>query len=140
MIAYDVESDLTNQVQHLVRHKGIWALDPAGFLSRGFLLDFFCKENGPCVPVDFIAACSYSDEAPTNKICRRASSDVHARDLVTHQNVLIRDKISFVGVAHLTHGGRSCSWALYRGRFIAATAVSITIKGAASESPDRITT
>ena len=28
-------------------------------------------------------------------------------------NVLIRDKISFVGVAHLTHGGRSCSWALY---------------------------
>jgi len=27
---------------------------------------------------------------------------------------LIRDKISFVGVAHLTRGGRSCSWALYR--------------------------
>jgi len=25
-----------------------------------------------------------------------------------------RDKISFVGVAHLTRGGRSCSWALYR--------------------------
>ena len=86
--------------------------------------------------VDFIAACSHSDEAPTNKICHRASSDVHARDLVTNQNVLIRDKISFVGVAR----GRSCSWALYRGRFIAVTAVSITIKGAASESPDRITT
>jgi len=29
-------------------------------------------------------------------------------------NVLICDKISFVGVAHLTRGGRSCSWALYR--------------------------
>ena len=29
-------------------------------------------------------------------------------------NVLMRDKISFVGVAHLTHGGRSCSWAFYR--------------------------
>jgi len=29
-------------------------------------------------------------------------------------NVLIRDKISFVGVAHLTRGGRSGSWALYR--------------------------
>jgi len=29
-------------------------------------------------------------------------------------NVLIRDKISFVGVAHLTRGGGSCSWALYR--------------------------
>jgi len=29
-------------------------------------------------------------------------------------NVLIHDKISFVGVAHLTRGGRSCSWALYR--------------------------
>jgi len=29
-------------------------------------------------------------------------------------DVLIRDKISFVGVAHLTRGGRSCSWALYR--------------------------
>jgi len=29
-------------------------------------------------------------------------------------NVLIGDKISFVGVAHLTRGGRSCSWALYR--------------------------
>ena len=27
---------------------------------------------------------------------------------------MIRDKISFVGVAHLTRGGRSCSWALYR--------------------------
>jgi len=27
-------------------------------------------------------------------------------------NVLICDKILFVGVAHLTHGGRSCSWAL----------------------------
>jgi len=31
----------------------------------------------------------------------------------TKLNVLIRDKISFVGVAHLTSGGRSCSWALY---------------------------
>jgi len=30
-------------------------------------------------------------------------------------NVPIRDKISFVGVAHLTRGGRSCSWALCRG-------------------------
>ena len=30
------------------------------------------------------------------------------------RNVLIRDKISFVGVAHLTRGGRSCLWALYR--------------------------
>jgi len=29
-------------------------------------------------------------------------------------NVLIRDKISFVGVAHWTHGSRSCSWVLYR--------------------------
>jgi len=30
-------------------------------------------------------------------------------------DVLIRDKISFVGVAHLTaRGGRSCSWALDR--------------------------
>ena len=29
-------------------------------------------------------------------------------------NVLIRDKISFVGGAHLTRGGRSCLWALYR--------------------------
>ena len=29
-------------------------------------------------------------------------------------NVLIRDKILFVGVALLTCGGRSCSWALYR--------------------------
>ena len=29
-------------------------------------------------------------------------------------NVLIRDKISFVGVAHLMCGGRSCSWVLYR--------------------------
>ena len=29
-------------------------------------------------------------------------------------NVLIRDKISFVGVAHLTRSGGSCSWALYR--------------------------
>jgi len=27
---------------------------------------------------------------------------------------LFRDKISFVGVAHLTRGGRSCAWALYR--------------------------
>ena len=29
-------------------------------------------------------------------------------------NVLIRDKISFVSIAHLTSGGRSCWWALYR--------------------------
>ena len=28
--------------------------------------------------------------------------------------IMIRHKISFVGVAHLTRGGRSCSWALYR--------------------------
>jgi len=28
-------------------------------------------------------------------------------------NVLIRDKIYFVGIAQLTRGGRSCSWALY---------------------------
>jgi len=27
---------------------------------------------------------------------------------------VIRDKISFVGVAHIMRGGRSCSWALYR--------------------------
>jgi len=30
------------------------------------------------------------------------------------EHVLIRDKISFVSVAHLTRGDRSCSWALYR--------------------------
>jgi len=54
-----------------------------------------------------------SDKAPTNKIYRQVSN-AHERDLVTNQNVLIRDKISFVGVAHLTRGGRSCSWALYR--------------------------
>jgi len=35
-------------------------------------------------------------------------SNAHERDLVTNQNVLIRDKISFVGVAHVTRGGRSC--------------------------------
>ena len=29
-------------------------------------------------------------------------------------NVFIRDKISFVTVAHLTRGGCSCLWALYR--------------------------
>ena len=29
-------------------------------------------------------------------------------------NVLIGDKISFVGAAHLTRGSRSCSWAFYR--------------------------
>ena len=28
-------------------------------------------------------------------------------------NVLIRDKILFVGIAHLTRASRSCSWALY---------------------------
>jgi hypothetical protein len=29
-------------------------------------------------------------------------------------NVQIRDKILLMGVAHLTRGGRSCLWALYR--------------------------
>jgi len=29
-------------------------------------------------------------------------------------NFLIRDKIPFAGVDHLTRSGRSCSWALYR--------------------------
>ena len=29
-------------------------------------------------------------------------------------NVFIREKMSFVGVAHLMRGGRSFSWALYR--------------------------
>jgi len=29
-------------------------------------------------------------------------------------NVLLRDKFSFVGVAHLTRGDRSCLWALCR--------------------------
>jgi len=35
----------------------------------------------------------------------------------TKLNVLIRDNILFVGVDHLTCGGRSCSWALYRLNF-----------------------
>jgi len=34
---------------------------------------------------------TFSDKAPTNKICRR----------------------SFVGIVHLTRGGRSCSWVLH---------------------------
>jgi len=52
----------------------------------------------------------WSDKAPTNKIAikrprtrstaARQVSNTHERDLVTNQNVLIRDKISFVGVAH----------------------------------------
>ena len=56
-------------------------------------------------------------------------SNAPERDLVTNKkdvpkgtfdrkgpklNVLICDKIVFVGVAHLTRGGRSCSWAPYR--------------------------
>ena len=32
----------------------------------------------------------------------------------TNLNVLMRDQMSFVGVTHLTRGGRSCSCALYR--------------------------
>jgi len=61
----------------------------------------------------------------TRSTAARQVSNAHERDLVTNQkirltskgpklNVVIRDKISFVGVAHLTRGGRSCSWALYR--------------------------
>jgi len=36
-------------------------------------------------------------------------------------SVLIRDKISFVGVSHLARGSKSCSWALYRFRDIMST-------------------
>jgi len=58
----------------------------------------------------------------TRSAAARQVSNTHERDLVTNQNVekgtklndLIRDKISFVGVAHLTRGGRSCWCALYR--------------------------
>ena len=32
----------------------------------------------------------------------------------SHVGILFLDNISFVGVAHLTRCGRSCSWALYR--------------------------
>ena len=49
----------------------------------------------------------------------RQVSNAHERDPITKctfgmkgpkPNVFIRDKISFVGVAHLKRGGRSCSW------------------------------
>jgi len=42
-------------------------------------------------------------------------------------NVLVRDKISFVGVAYLTRGGRSCSWALYRLKYSYTLHLSHTV-------------
>ena len=38
------------------------------------------------------------------------------KTLLSNVTFLICDTILFVGVAHLTRGGRYCSWALYRWR------------------------
>ena len=40
MHAYDMGSGFKEQVWYVVRHGGTWAVDPDGFLLRGFLLDF----------------------------------------------------------------------------------------------------
>jgi len=49
-----------------------------------------------------------------NWIGKKTFQKIRLTYKVSKLNVLIRDKISFVGVVHLTRGGRSCLWALYR--------------------------
>ena len=63
----------------------------------------------PIPPIPFSLARAIS-ELDRTKDFPKGTYDLKGSEL----NVLIRQKISFVGVAHLTRGDRSCSWALYR--------------------------
>ena len=59
-------------------------------------------------------AAGWNTQMLTNWIWTKTFQKVRLTQKGPKLNVLIRDKISFVGVTHLTRGGRSCSWALYR--------------------------
>jgi len=65
-----------------------------------------------CKVLQCVAACCNS--SLKYQLAFPSSETTNTNDIKNLSLFVIRDKISFVGVAHLTRGGRSCSWALYR--------------------------
>jgi len=79
----------------------------------GFWIPGIWKFNN-CFASDFRFPECYNSRLLAKWISQKTFQKVCLTWKGPKQNILIRDKISFVGVSHLTRGDRSCSWALYR--------------------------
>ena len=80
-----------------------------------------CRFSGGCHALPFfrrltILALNLLNSNTTQLINHTCSSwgSVYVCYFSMHKLYYFCDKISFVGVTHLTRGDRSCSWALYR--------------------------